>query len=134
MTPPNDRIARGAAGEAAAAAYLAEAGYRIVDRNWRCRYGELDIVAEKDGALVFVEVRSRSKASLGAFGAPLESITPKKQMTLRRCAEAYLRQRPAEPYLRQRPAEPEHVRFDCIGVILNERNEAVDRLHIPNAF
>lgn len=125
MKPADRRPARGAAGEAAAAAYLVESGYTIVERNWRCRFGELDLIAVKDGTLVFVEVRSRSRASLGSFGAPLESITPKKRLTLRRCAEAYLL---------QLPTPPDRMRFDCIGIVLNERNEAVDRMHVPAAF
>jgi len=115
----------GAAGEDAAAAFLLGAGYAVMERNWRCRFGEIDIVAAKDGALVFVEVRARSASTLGAFGAPLESITPKKQRTVRRCAEAYLQ---------RLPSPPRGVRFDCIGVVLGADGRAVSVEHIDRAF
>ncbi|WP_309121303.1 YraN family protein [Paenibacillus sp.] len=118
--------ATGAAGEAAAAAYLRSAGYAVVANNWRCRYGEVDLVAStKDGALVFVEVRARSAGTLDRFGAPLESITPRKQTTLRRCAQSYLQ---------RLPSAPAAVRFDCIGVVLGADGEPVSIHHIDNAF
>ena len=116
----------GAAGEAAAAEHLRSAGYDIVDRNWRCRFGEVDLVAAKDGALVFVEVRARSANTLSRFGAPLESITPKKRLTLRRCAEAYLQQRRGNP--------PAGVRFDCVGVVLDSAGSVESIHHIVHAF
>ncbi|TLS49864.1 YraN family protein [Paenibacillus antri] len=120
------RKATGAAGEAAAAAYLRSVGYAVVASNWRCRYGEVDLVAEaKDGALVFVEVRTRSEGTLGRFGAPLESITPKKQATLRRCAQSYLQ---------RLPSAPAAVRFDCIGVVLDADGRSVSINHVDNAF
>jgi putative endonuclease len=77
----------GAWGEAIAARRLAEKGYLIRDRNWRAGHGELDIVAERAGVLVFVEVRARHG---DAFGAPEETITPRKQAKLIETAEAYL--------------------------------------------
>ncbi len=116
----------GAAGEEAAAAHLREAGYDIVDRNWRCRFGEVDLIAAKDGAVVFVEVRARSATTLSRFGAPLESITPKKQLTIRRCAQAYLQQRQSNP--------PAAVRFDCIGIVLDADGRSVSIQHIEHAF
>lgn len=77
----------GSEGEARAAAHLEAAGLVVVERNWRCRSGELDIVArDSSGALVFVEVRSRASA---AFGGAAASITPSKQLRLMRAAELY---------------------------------------------
>ena len=79
----------GADGETRAAALLETSGLAIVARNWRCRAGELDIVAREPGAsggLVFVEVRSRASNS---FGGARASVTPAKQMRLARAAELF---------------------------------------------
>jgi putative endonuclease len=65
----------GAAGEELAANYLLGAGYVVLDRNWRCNIGELDIVAEHLGQIIGVEVKTRS--SLG-FGHPAEAVNPQK--------------------------------------------------------
>lgn len=81
------RRALGKLGEALAAGELERRGYRIVERNWRCPVGELDIVAEKDGARVFVEVRARRG---DRFGTPEESITPIKRAKLLEVAQTYL--------------------------------------------
>lgn len=77
----------GRRGEAIAAAHLEAAGYRIVARNYRCPVGEVDLVAEDAGCLVFVEVRTR-RGDL--WGTPEESVTPGKQARLARVAEHYL--------------------------------------------
>jgi putative endonuclease len=69
----------GQQGETLVAAYLAEQGYNIIQRNWRCPLGELDIVAETGGTLIFVEVRTRRSHR---FGLAEESITPTKQSRL----------------------------------------------------
>jgi putative endonuclease len=77
----------GSEGEARAAAHLEAAGLSVIARNWRCKAGELDIVArDASGTLVFVEVRTRASAAFGGAGA---SITPVKQMRLARAAEFY---------------------------------------------
>jgi putative endonuclease len=73
----------GRSGEQLAARFLEAGGYRIVERNWRGTRGELDIIAEHDGATVFVEVKTRSGL---AFGHPFEAITPRKLRALRRLA------------------------------------------------
>lgn len=65
----------GRRGEALAARYLEEAGFRVVDRNWRCPIGEIDLVAVDGATLVVVEVKTRSSE---AYGHPLEAITPGK--------------------------------------------------------
>jgi putative endonuclease len=74
-------------GEAIAAKDLAERGYAVRDRNWRHGHGELDIVAERHGVIVFVEVRTRRS---DAFGKPEESISAHKRATLVATAQAYL--------------------------------------------
>lgn len=76
----------GRTGEQIAADHLEAAGYRIIDRNWRCRAGELDIVAQREHTVVFVEVKTRSGTG---YGHPLESITAQKLARLRRLAAAW---------------------------------------------
>ncbi|HQJ35005.1 MAG TPA: YraN family protein, partial [Rhodoglobus sp.] len=78
--------ALGRRGEEIAARYLASRGLAIVERNWRCPQGEIDLIARDGGELVFVEVKTRSSV---AYGHPLESITPVKLARLRRLAAAW---------------------------------------------
>ncbi|MFD1715887.1 YraN family protein [Amnibacterium flavum] len=73
-------------GEDLATRYLAARGYEIVERNWRCPQGEIDIVARHDGAIVVVEVKTRSSA---VFGHPFEAITPAKLARLNRLGFAW---------------------------------------------
>ncbi|MBX6377982.1 MAG: ribonuclease HII [Clostridia bacterium] len=80
----------GAWAEARVAAYLAERGLRLVERNYRCRFGEIDLVMRDGSDLVFVEVRARSSA---AFGGPEETVGARKRSRLVRLALAYLAER-----------------------------------------
>ncbi len=77
----------GALGEKLALDYLARQGYLIRESNYRCREGEVDIVAEKDDFLVFVEVRTRTSSS---FGSPEESVTQRKLERLITLAQTYI--------------------------------------------
>jgi len=114
-------------GEALAAEYLSEAGYRILDRNYRYERAEIDLVcfdAAADGArgeIVFVEVKTRS--GLG-FGAPEEAITDEKQEHIVHAAEAYL-------YERRLEGAP--VRFDVVSIVLNQEG-APSIEHFKAAF
>lgn len=81
----------GRAGEERAAAHLRECGYVILDRNWRCADGELDIVARRDDGIVAVEVKTRS--GLG-FGHPLEAVDDRKLRRLWKLAYAWRRAHP----------------------------------------
>lgn len=81
----------GQRGEAVAAAYLRRSGMRVVARNWRCRHGELDLVALDADELVAVEVKTRT--GLG-FGHPAEAVTRAKQARLRRLVAELLRTTP----------------------------------------
>ena len=83
----NARHSLGKRGEQYAAQYLTDRGYAIRTRNWRCPVGEIDLVTEKDGALIFVEVRTRRGDRLGT---PEESITPTKRARLVAAAQTYL--------------------------------------------
>lgn len=115
------RRALGAAGESAAARLLERRGYRIVEANARCRFGEIDLVAIDAGVIVFVEVKSNRG---GRFGAPEEMITPAKQRRLSRLAAWYLQRR---GWL-GRPA-----RFDVVAVDWDADGAGAVR-HYPDAF
>jgi putative endonuclease len=77
----------GAEGEEAAAAHLRSLGWTILDRNWRARHLELDIVAEERDTVVFVEVKTRAE---GGLQSPFEALTPTKKERLCRAAQAWL--------------------------------------------
>jgi len=114
------RISTGKRGEELAAAYLAEAGYRIIERNYRCLFGEIDIVAEEGETLVFVEVKSRRS---DAYGDPQLAVGHRKQKKISRISIHYL----AERHLRHRPA-----RFDVVAVKLLPAGHRIEL--IRNAF
>ena len=78
----------GRRGEAYAAAFLRVKGFRVVAQNWRCRFGEIDLIVERDDVLRFVEVKTRLTDT---YGHPEESITPTKLEHLRRSIECWLR-------------------------------------------
>ncbi|WP_025351743.1 YraN family protein [Nocardia nova] len=99
-------LALGAHGEELAAQFLREAGIRIVERNWRCRYGELDLIVTDGDTTAFVEVKTRT--GLG-FGTPAEAVTFAKRQRIRRLALLWLAEQDG-PWLR--------VRFDVISVLL----------------
>ncbi len=73
--------------------YLLEEGYRILDKNYRCKIGEIDVVAQKKGRIVFIEIKTRR--SLG-FGGPEESVHPAKQRKLVQLALWYLKEKRME--------------------------------------
>lgn len=79
----------GRAGEEFAARYLCDKGYTILDRNWRCGQGEIDIIARHQGEVVFVEVKTRSGLK---FGHPFEAITASKLARMNRLAYAWCAQ------------------------------------------
>ncbi|HKD42324.1 MAG TPA: YraN family protein [Myxococcaceae bacterium] len=117
---PHDRRGFGCEGEDATAQMLEAQGYAIRSRNFRCRYGELDLVAEKDGTLCFVEVRMRSTA---IWGDPSNSISWSKQ---RRVVKAALH------YLLAYGLHDKMIRFDVVSVIGRGRHAVLE--HLPNAF
>jgi putative endonuclease len=89
MTRTNKRKQLGRQGEEIAARYLVDKGYKVIQRNWRCPVGELDLVMEDDNTLVFVEVRTRQGQR---FGRAEESLTPAKQARLIELAQTYLQE------------------------------------------
>ncbi len=111
---------KGAYGEYEAARYLRKKGCNILATNFRCRFGEIDIICEKDGFLIFAEVKTRDENS---FYTPAEAVTHKKMQRLVKTAEIYLMQN-------ETSLQP---RFDVIEVYTS--GGKVKRInHIENAF
>jgi putative endonuclease len=122
----DQRRARGAAGEEAAAQMLSALGYTIVERNFRTKYGELDLVAVDGGTLAFCEVRAR--VGRNAIAYALESIGPGKRMQLRKMAREWFRLSTAvSPPTRA-------TRFDVIAVAMTSDGRALSIEHVRNAF
>lgn len=121
-TRREDRL--GVRGEEIAAAHLEDAGWRIIDRNWRPHgvglRGELDLVAARGDVLAFVEVKTRRSRR---YGGPLQAVTHDKQRRIRRLATAYL----AASSVRARA-----IRFDVIGIDLTD--DAPRLRHVEAAF
>lgn len=123
---PDPRRARGIAGEEAAARMLKELGYDIVERNFRTKYGELDIVAIDRATLVFCEVRAR--VGRNAIAYALESIGPGKRMQLRKMAREWFRLSATD-----RPAT-RGIRFDAVAVAMTADGRPLSIEHVRDAF
>lgn len=108
------RRALGRDGEAFARAYLERCGYQVVDANWRCREGEIDLVAVDGDELVVVEVKTRRSLR---FGRAIESVTHEKHLRLRRLAALWA----AEHDVRTR-----RLRVDVIGVEWDGHTARID--------
>ncbi|MFQ1001350.1 YraN family protein [Modestobacter sp. SSW1-42] len=118
---PGSRAALGAYGERVAVRALTDAGLTVLDRNWRCRDGELDLVARDGDALVFCEVKTRTGSG---FGSPAEAVTPVKRRRLRALASAWL------------AAHDHHapdLRFDVVGIVVPATGRP-QVTHLRNAF
>ena len=123
MTTSASRQALGAYGEDVAARYLVQAGMVLLDRNWRCPEGEIDLVLRDGDTLVVAEVKTRSGV---AFGHPFEALTAAKLARLRRLANAW------------RVAHPEHgrlrrIRIDAVAV-LAPRDAPASVEHLSGVF
>lgn len=81
-------LSLGERGETAGWKYLADRDYKILEKNFRCPLGEIDVIAVKDGRLIFIEIKTRSG---DRFGSPQEAVTPLKQKKLLRLAEWYMK-------------------------------------------
>ena len=113
---------KGKKGEFLAARYLEEKGYSVIARNYHSRYGEIDLICQKDSFLIFVEVKERKTSS---FVSPLEAVTVKKQGKLILTAQQYLIKENVPSYLQPR--------FDVVAV-LESGKEQYSFCHIENAF
>ena len=107
----SDPLHLGERGEALAWGFLKREGYDILEKNFRTRFGEIDIIAEKAGTLVFLEVKTRRNTR---FGLPEEAVDWKKRQKLGRMAEAFLQNKRLE----NRPA-----RFDILSVVWDGTGE-----------
>lgn len=116
----NIRQLFGREGERLAEQYLKKKGYKLVERNYRCRAGEVDLIALDRRVVVFVEVKTRSNLS---FGTPFEAVKPVKQRKMIHTAQFFLNAKG----LHEREA-----RFDVVGVTWSNGAPMVE--HIENAF
>jgi putative endonuclease len=123
------RRALGALGEHLAAEHLRRAGYRIVECNFRTRYGELDIVAAGDRCLVFCEVKTRIRGRNGG-PSPFDSIGGVKRTKVRKMAAQWLAERRPQVDV---PAHPD-LRFDAIGVSVSPSGRLLALDHLEDAF
>ena len=121
------RRERGALGEQIAAEHLEHRGYRIVQRNYRTRHGELDLIAANGRALVFCEVKTRVTRGASGPEAPLDAIGMLKRQRLRALAREWL----ATTAERPRRAE---LRFDAIGITLSSSGQLLALEHLEGAF
>jgi putative endonuclease len=106
---------------------LSAAGWEIVERNARTRYGELDLVARDGRTLVFVEVKAARAGAAYGPERPIESIDWRKQLRVRRLATAWMAERRNAPHY-------DAIRFDAVGVTLDRSGRIVAFDHIEGAF
>jgi putative endonuclease len=111
----NARAALGKKGEDLALQYLRKKGFTLLERNWRFRHKEVDIIAADGRDLVFVEVKTRSNEW---FGTPEEAVDDKKQRYLMDAAEAYIRANNIDT----------NIRFDVVSIILKPGYQSIDRI------
>ena len=123
--PPDDRPQLGRLGEDLAAEHLIRRGFTIVERNYRTRWGELDIIALDRRTLVFCEVKTRRLAS--AERGPLESVHQLKRARVRKMASRWLAERRDRPYALE-------LRFDAIGVTFAPSGQLTSIEHLEGAF
>jgi putative endonuclease len=123
----------GETGERLARRHLSARGYRVLDRNFRTRHGEIDVVAAGSDCLVFCEVKTRvTHGAPGPFG-PLASVGPRKQRQVRRMAAQWLADRSGGGRGDGGPP-PASIRFDAIGVTLSPGGTLLHLDHVENAF
>ena len=114
--PPNRRHVLGLYGEKLAGNYLQSLGYEILERNWRCSLGEIDLIARDKARYVFVEVKTRNGAG---FGHPLEAITEVKLSRLRRLVSEWCRSRQLSGI---------DVRIDAVSVLVERGHVQLEHL------
>ncbi|HEY7716527.1 MAG TPA: YraN family protein [Candidatus Binatia bacterium] len=120
MGPHDGKLLLGQQGERIAEQYLKSKGYKLVERNYRCAAGELDLIVLDRRVIVFVEVKTRTGQG---FGTPLEAVEIRKQRKMIQAAQFFM----SAKGLHQRDA-----RFDVVGVSWIGRDPVVE--HIENAF
>lgn len=121
--PAESRKSLGRLGEELAAEHFERLGWRIVERNYQTRFGELDIVAVDGCTLVFAEVKT---CRLGR-GTPWDNLHERKQAQVRKIAGLWFNERRGAPFF-------ERIRFDAIGVLLGAGDTLVRLDHLEDAF
>lgn len=116
----NERQKLGRWGEQLAAEYLESQGYKLLERNWRCRRGEIDLVAQAGDVLVFVEVKTRRGRN---YGTPEEAITSYKSKRLLELSQRYLLERDLDDV---------EWRVDLVAVELDRQGTLLRCEHVPN--
>lgn len=116
----NLRHLLGKTGEDLAVRYLKKNGYTILETNYRNRMGEIDIIAKEQDTIVFVEVKTRKN---NRFAHPKEAVTPRKQKTISRVAQAWLK---------QRKKKDARARFDVVAVLSDQNKHEIEL--IKHAF
>jgi putative endonuclease len=112
----------GETGEEIAARHLFRKGFRLLESNYRCEVGEIDLIAEDRGTVVFIEVKTRKSL---ASGAPEEAVDREKQRKIVRAANWFL-----QPWGRW----PQRIRFDVVGIELDDNDRVIAIRHTPGAF
>ena len=112
----------GGKGEKLSARLLKRKGYKIVQRNYRCKLGEVDIIAKREKTLVFVEVKTRQTAE---FGPPQYAVTGAKKKQISKAALSYIR---------EKKLTEQGCRFDVIAVTFSPESRKPKIEHIENAF
>lgn len=107
-------------GEGLAVKYLKSNGFKILNKNFRCAIGEIDIVAKEKDTIVFIEVKTRKSDD---FTEPFESIGKRKQNKIRNLAEYYLQEKDCSDC---------EIRFDVLSIVSDGQNNKIE--HITNAF
>ena len=121
----NPRHDLGALGEQLATEHLERCGFTVVERNYRTRWGELDVIAFDGRTLAFCEVKTRRAG--GRAGSAVEAVGRAKQAQVRRMAARWLVERRERPYADQ-------IRFDAIGVTFDGAGRLVSLEHLEGAF
>ena len=128
--PSDPRRTRGEIGERIAERHLERRGYRVLARNYRTRYGEIDLIAIDRDAIVFCEVKTRARAGRSGPATPFDAIGPSKRRRVRMMAAQWLAAQAHEP---SRPRRAE-LRFDAIGVTLGAGDRLLALDHLEGAF
>ena len=116
----NLRQILGSQGEATAARFLKRKGYTIIKKNYRCSYGEIDLIAQDGDTLVFVEVKTRTSQD---FGGPAAAVNFRKQVQISKTAHNFLTELNSDT----------DARFDVVSILM-EKNKERQIDHITNAF
>ena len=118
--PRREKKELGRKGEEVALRFLKKKGYRIIEKNYVCKMGEMDIIAKEKDTLAFIEVKTRTSTE---FGPPQLAVTPSKQRQLSKVALSYLNKKQLNDV---------KARFDVVAILLGQKGEEIEL--IKDAF